>query len=82
MYLFSKNDLNDTINKIVQGLSVNPEEWEKRANACKILRNLINSSPEQFEDFYQQLRRLEPHMDSCLSDLRSQVVREAAITVA
>ena len=34
------------------------------------------------DDFYQQLRTLEPAFVLGVKDLRSQVVREACITVA
>jgi len=36
----------------------------------------------EYTDFQQQLRTMEPCLRSSVQDLRSQVVREACITIA
>uniref|UniRef100_A0A5K3FFS8 TOG domain-containing protein n=1 Tax=Mesocestoides corti TaxID=53468 RepID=A0A5K3FFS8_MESCO len=68
--------------KIKDSLSVNAEDWERRVNALKDLRNVVASGGHQMDDFPALLRTLETPVVGCLQDLRSQVVREACVTVA
>jgi len=48
----------------------------------KELRAVVLAGAVEYTDFQQQLRTLEPCLRSSVQDLRSQVVREACITVA
>lgn len=48
----------------------------------KDLRNVVASGGHQMDDFPALLRTVEAPVLSCIQDLRSQVVREACITVA
>ncbi|VDK31608.1 unnamed protein product [Taenia asiatica] len=68
--------------KIKESLCVNPEDWERRVNALKDLRNVVGSGGHQMDEFPALLRTLETPVLGCLQDLRSQVVREASVTVA
>ncbi len=48
----------------------------------KRLRALILADAAQYSEFFTHLRDIEQAVQSCISDLRSLVVREACITVA
>lgn len=48
----------------------------------KKIRSLILSGATNYEDFYVSLRALEIPLQTSIKDLRSQVVREACITIA
>jgi len=48
----------------------------------KELRALLLAGAAEYADFQQLLRTLEPCLRLSVQDLRSQVVREACITVA
>ena len=48
----------------------------------KELRALLVAGATDYDEFYQTLRTLEPCLQFSVKDLRSQVVREAAITIA
>lgn len=48
----------------------------------KLLRALVMNGAAEHDDFHQQLRVLEPSFVLAVKDLRSQVVREACITIA
>ncbi|EUB64464.1 CLIP-associating protein [Echinococcus granulosus] len=80
--IYSSRDLSEYMTKIKESLCVNPEDWERRANALKDLRNVVGSGGHQMDEFPALLRTLETPVLGCLQDLRSQVVREASVTVA
>ena len=46
------------------------------------LRALLIAGAGSYDEFYQPLKTLESPLESCVKDLRSQVVREACITIA
>ena len=48
----------------------------------KTLRGVLVAGGADYDEFNQFIRVLEPCLVNSLKDLRSQVVREAAITVA
>ncbi|VDQ05290.1 unnamed protein product [Trichobilharzia regenti] len=78
----SVKELNEIINRIKDTLTGNPEEWEKRVDALKMLRAVVANGALQYEEFFTLLKTLESPVDLSLRDLRSSVVREACITVA
>ncbi|CDS41453.1 CLIP associating protein 1 [Echinococcus multilocularis] len=80
--IYSSRDLSEYMTKIKESLCVNPEDWERRVNALKDLRNVVGSGGHQMDEFPALLRTLETPVLGCLQDLRSQVVREASVTVA
>ncbi|XP_067131024.1 CLIP-associating protein 1-A-like isoform X3 [Centruroides vittatus] len=79
--VLSAKDLEQEINKIRDVLSDPNNDWEKRMETMKRLRSLLLGGALNF-DFCSHLRCLEVPFQSCIKDLRSQVVREACITVA
>ncbi|KAL5112926.1 CLIP-associating protein 1 [Taenia crassiceps] len=80
--IYSSRDLSEYMAKIKESLCVNPEDWERRVTALKDLRNVVGSGGHQMDEFPALLRTLETPVLGCLQDLRSQVVREASVTVA
>ncbi|XP_071101289.1 CLIP-associating protein 1-like isoform X15 [Haliotis cracherodii] len=80
--MYSARDLQDNIKKIEAILNDPSNDWEKRNDSMKQLRSLIVNGAAEYDDFFQLLRTLEPCFMLAVKDLRSQVVREACITVA
>ena len=80
--LFSGRDLTDLLNKSKDILSDEKKDWEKRNEAIKTVRSVIVQGGYQHDEFYQLLRGMEPCFVLCIKDLRSQIVREACITIA
>ncbi|XP_025078403.1 CLIP-associating protein 1-like isoform X19 [Pomacea canaliculata] len=80
--IFSSRDMLDQIAKVNTVLSDPNQEWEKRIDHLKLLRALVMNGAAEHDDFHQQLRVLEPSFVLAVKDLRSQVVREACITIA
>ncbi|XP_069119548.1 CLIP-associating protein 1-like isoform X8 [Argopecten irradians] len=80
--LFSSRDLNDQITKIKDLLSDPNSAWEKRLDMMKNLRGVMIAGGAQHDDFHSLLRTLEPCMSMAVKDLRSQIVREACVTLA
>ena len=48
----------------------------------KKLRSIITGGGEQYEEFFRNLRQLDLPLVATVKDLRSQIVREACITLA
>ncbi|XP_048848662.1 CLIP-associating protein 2 isoform X4 [Brienomyrus brachyistius] len=80
--IYSSRDLEDNLNKIREILSDDKHDWDHRANALKKVRSLLVAGATDYDCFYQHLRLLDGAFKLSAKDLRSQVVREACITVA
>ncbi|XP_073786790.1 CLIP-associating protein 2 isoform X19 [Danio rerio] len=80
--IYSTRDLEDNLNKIREVLSDDKHDWDHRANALKKIRSLLVAGATDYDCFYQHLRLLDGAFKLSAKDLRSQVVREACITVA
>ncbi|XP_041045305.1 CLIP-associating protein 2 isoform X12 [Carcharodon carcharias] len=80
--IFSNRELEETLNKIREILSDDKHDWDQRANALKKIRSLLIAGATEYDCFFQHLRLLEGAFKLSAKDLRSQVVREACITVA
>ncbi|XP_041925821.1 CLIP-associating protein 1a isoform X24 [Alosa sapidissima] len=81
LQIYSSRDLEDSINKIKEVLSDDKHDWEQRVTALKKVRSLLMAGALDHEGFSQQLRQMEPAFKLSAKDLRSQVVREACITL-
>ncbi|XP_031333355.1 CLIP-associating protein-like isoform X4 [Photinus pyralis] len=80
--IFSARELGEQM-KAVQEIIADPnKEWYKRVDALKKVRALVIAGATNYEEFYINLRNLEIPLQGTLKDLRSQVVREACITIA
>ncbi|KAM4626463.1 CLIP-associating protein 1 isoform 3-T3 [Discoglossus pictus] len=79
--IYSSRDLEENINKIREILSDDKHDWEQRITALKKVRSLLLAGAAEYDTFFQQLRLLEGAFKLSAKDLRSQVVREACITI-
>ncbi|XP_034748333.1 CLIP-associating protein 2 isoform X26 [Etheostoma cragini] len=80
--IYSARDLEDNLNKIREICSDDKHDWDQRASAMKKIRSLLVAGATSYDCFYQHLRLLDGAFKLSAKDLRSQVVREACITVA
>ncbi|XP_040594674.1 CLIP-associating protein 1 isoform X24 [Mesocricetus auratus] len=79
--IYSSRDLEESINKIREILSDDKHDWEQRVNALKKMRSLLLAGAAEYDNFFQHLRLLDGAFKLSAKDLRSQVVREACITL-
>ncbi|XP_060785724.1 CLIP-associating protein 1a isoform X7 [Neoarius graeffei] len=79
--IYSSRDLEDSMTKIREVLSDDKHDWEHRVAALKKVRSLLLAGAAEHEGFLQQLRLSEGAFKLSAKDLRSQVVREACITL-
>lgn len=80
--IFSQRDMDDhmkSINTLVGDKNV---DWEKRVDALKKIRSLLMINAQNSPTFTQQLKDLSIAFLDILKELRSQVIREACITLA
>nr|XP_014436367.1 CLIP-associating protein 1 isoform X19 [Pelodiscus sinensis] len=79
--IYSSRDLEESINKIREILSDDKHDWEQRVAALKKIRSLLLAGAAEYDNFFQHLRLLDGAFKLSAKDLRSQVVREACITL-
>ncbi|XP_016536521.1 CLIP-associating protein 1-B-like isoform X12 [Poecilia formosa] len=79
--IYSNREVEEAMTKIRDVLSDDKKDWELRVAALKKLRSLLLAGAPEFDCFLQQLRLLEASFKLSAKDLRSQVVREACITL-
>uniref|UniRef100_A0A8D2LDU0 Cytoplasmic linker associated protein 1 n=1 Tax=Varanus komodoensis TaxID=61221 RepID=A0A8D2LDU0_VARKO len=79
--IYSSRDLEESINKIREILSDDKHDWEQRVAALKKIRSLLLAGAAEYDTFFQLLRLLDGAFKLSAKDLRSQVVREACITL-
>ncbi|XP_034142740.1 CLIP-associating protein 1a isoform X13 [Esox lucius] len=79
--IHSNRELEDNLSKVRDVLSDDKNDWEHRVTALKKVRSLLLAGALDYDSFPQQLRLLEAPLKLSAKDLRSQVVREACITL-
>ncbi|XP_047211075.1 CLIP-associating protein 1-B-like isoform X9 [Girardinichthys multiradiatus] len=79
--IYSNREVEEAMTKIRDVLSDDKKDWELRVAALKKLRSLLLAGAAEFDCFPQQLRLMEASFKLSAKDLRSQVVREACITL-
>uniref|UniRef100_A0A803JRI4 CLIP-associating protein 1 n=1 Tax=Xenopus tropicalis TaxID=8364 RepID=A0A803JRI4_XENTR len=79
--IYSSRDLEESLNKIREILSDDKHDWEQRISALKKIRSLLLAGAAEYDTFFPQLRLLDGAFKLSAKDLRSQVVREACITL-
>ncbi|XP_007431598.1 CLIP-associating protein 1 isoform X2 [Python bivittatus] len=79
--IYSSRDFEESINKIREILSDDKHDWEQRVAALKKIRSLLLAGAAEYDTFFQHLRLLDGAFKLSAKDLRSQVVREACITL-
>ncbi|XP_069576467.1 CLIP-associating protein 1-B-like isoform X23 [Brachyistius frenatus] len=79
--IFSNREVEEAMTKIRDVLSDEKRDWELRVAALKKVRSLLLAGAAEFDGFQQQLRLMEAAFKLSAKDLRSQVVREACLTL-
>ncbi|XP_030610315.1 CLIP-associating protein 1-like isoform X2 [Archocentrus centrarchus] len=79
--IYSNREVEEAMTKIRDVLADDKRDWELRVAALKKVRSLLLAGAAEFDGFLQQLRLIEAAFKLSAKDLRSQVVREACITL-
>ncbi|KAK5847457.1 hypothetical protein PBY51_016581 [Eleginops maclovinus] len=79
--IYSNREVEEAMTKIRDVLSDDKRDWELRVAALKKVRSLLLAGAAEFDAFPQQLRLMEAAFKMSAKDLRSQVVREACLTL-
>lgn len=77
--IFNPKDMEDTLKAVNTIIGNKAMDWEKRVDALKKIRSLILLDPNVFVAYFKELSIA--FLD-ILKELRSQVIREACITIA
>ncbi|CAF2411295.1 unnamed protein product [Rotaria sp. Silwood2] len=80
--LSSGKDVENQLLNIRDILADTNNDWEKRIEALKRIRSIISGGGDQYDEFFRSLRQLDLALATTVKDLRSQIVREACITLA
>ncbi|XP_055708280.1 CLIP-associating protein isoform X2 [Phlebotomus papatasi] len=81
--VFGARDFEEKIKTIIKLIGDKTMDWEKRVDALKNIRSLLMLGPQtQTTMFPQYLKDLSIAFLDILKELRSQVIREACITLA
>lgn len=80
--IYSNNDVRDKLDTAKTVLQNANEDWSKRANQLKLIRSVIINSDESIDRrlLISLINELADALEFSIRDLRSQIVREAAIT--
>ncbi|CAF0975378.1 unnamed protein product [Rotaria sp. Silwood1] len=78
----SGKDVENQLLNIRDTLADTNNDWEKRVEALKRIRSIISGGGDQYDEFFRTLRQLDLPLATTVKDLRSQIVREACITLA
>jgi len=76
----SLRSVNSHLAAVLVGLT--SRDWRKRVEGLSLLRSLAMSGASQHKDFPSSLLHLQRPLVSCVQDLRSQVVKEACLSLA
>ncbi|XP_017477631.1 PREDICTED: CLIP-associating protein [Rhagoletis zephyria] len=81
--IFHPKDMDDIYRNIIVVISDKNADWEKRIDSLKKIRSLLMLNIQSQPQFVAQLKDLSiPFLDILKEELRSQVIREACITIA
>ncbi|KAG5670591.1 hypothetical protein PVAND_000842 [Polypedilum vanderplanki] len=80
--VFGQRDIDDIMKTINATIGDKNMDWEKRVEALKKLRSMLMQNVQTNPNFPQQLKDLSISFLDILKELRSQVIREACITIA
>lgn len=80
--IFSQRDMDEHMKSINTIVGDKNMDWEKRVDALKKIRSLLMINVQNSPTFTQQLKDLSIAFLDILKELRSQVIREACITLA
>lgn len=80
--IYYAKEVAEQLKNIQEIISDPNKDWNKRTDALKKIRSLILAGATNYEEFYIGLKQLDIPLQATIKDLRSQVVREACITIA
>ncbi|CAG9539124.1 unnamed protein product [Cercopithifilaria johnstoni] len=80
--IFSSKQLKDQIGEICAVLENTDVVWSRRMTALKTLRALIIGGGLDYSDFSEEVREMQAALLTSVKDLRSQLCREACVTIA
>ena len=80
--IFGQRDIEEMLKGIIKVIGDKSMDWEKRVDALKRIRSLLLYCPEMKTLFTQYSKDLSIAFLDILKELRSQVIREACITLA
>merc|ERR1712223_2209872 len=80
--IFNGRDVTQELTKIKETLTKTSTDWKVGMETCAHMRSLLIAGANQYEELFMGLKTLEVAFQVSVKDLRSQVVREACITVA
>ncbi|XP_061940808.1 CLIP-associating protein 1-A isoform X12 [Apis cerana] len=80
--LFSAKDLEEQMKIIRDNVGDDKKDWKQRTESMKKLRAIIIAGGTNYENFLENLKNVQRPFEVACTDLRSQVVREACITLA
>ncbi|XP_057320335.1 CLIP-associating protein 1-A isoform X3 [Microplitis mediator] len=82
VHLFSAKDLEEHFKSIRDTIGDDKKDWNQRIDQLKKLRAIVMAGGASYENFMDLLKSLQNPYDGACTDLRSQVVKEATITLA
>ncbi|XP_077268745.1 CLIP-associating protein isoform X4 [Temnothorax americanus] len=80
--LFSAKDLEEQMKVIRDTVGDDKKDWKQRMDSMRKLRAIILAGGTNYENFHECLKNVQRPFEQACTDLRSQVVREACITLA
>uniref|UniRef100_A0A915AXM8 TOG domain-containing protein n=1 Tax=Parascaris univalens TaxID=6257 RepID=A0A915AXM8_PARUN len=80
--IFSARELKDKVTAACATLEDVNVDWDRRVAALKTLRAIVIGGGLDFSNFSEELKEMEKALLLSTKDLRSQVCREACVTIA
>ncbi|XP_071553225.1 CLIP-associating protein 1-A isoform X4 [Temnothorax nylanderi] len=80
--LFSAKDLEEQMKVIRDTVGDDKKDWKQRMDSMRKLRAIVLAGGTNYENFHECLKNAQRPFEQACTDLRSQVVREACITLA
>ncbi|XP_018306720.1 CLIP-associating protein 1-A isoform X4 [Mycetomoellerius zeteki] len=80
--LFSAKDLEEQMKSIRDTVGDDKKDWKQRMDSMRKLRAIVLAGGTNYENFHECLKSVQRPFDQACTDLRSQVAREACITLA
>ncbi|XP_033225325.1 CLIP-associating protein 1-A isoform X3 [Belonocnema kinseyi] len=80
--LFSAKNLEEQMKIIKDTVGDEKKDWKLRTDSMKKLRGIILAGGANYDNFPECLKSIQRSFETACTDLRSQVVREACITLA
>lgn len=79
---YSAKELEEHLTNIKTVIQDPNNEWSKRSDALKKIRSLMIAGAGNYDELWAHIRMLEHAFQTSVKDLRSQVVREACLTIS